>query len=257
MQSHIPGSAPPNPHLRIPASGAGLEPSLPDARFRISAPGCRPGFRIGLRPSGAARGGGEVPRCVMECHDSSWRSGLAPSATPCRPGPRSGAGVRGDKGGIGCVMKCHDVSGIVMSGHGRPMARPRCPARDSGRSALPPSFRPKRSEWRNLAGDGGRAEAQPCGVAAAFRGSADRVSPLRLCSGQASPPRPGAGAPVEIACPERSRRDGRGRRCDVSWNVMKCHVPLRSAVMARRAAALTGAGAPAVFPLPPPGSLFI
>ena len=205
----------------------------------------------------------------MECHDSSWRFGLAPSATPCLPGPRSGAGVRGDKGGIGCVMKCHDVSGFVMSGHGRPMARPRCPARDSGRSALPtrhfdrsgvsppPRHFDRSVASGNPARDGGRAEAQPCGVAAAFRGSADRVSPLRLRSGQASPPRPGAGAPVEIACPERSRRDGRGRRCDMSWNVMKCHVPLRSAVMARRAAALTGAGAPAVFPLPPPGNLFI
>ena len=196
----------------------------------------------------------------MECHDSSWRFGLAPSATPCRPGPRSGAGVRGDKGGIGCVMKCHDVSGFVMSGHGRPMARPRCPARDSGRSALPTrhfdrsgvSREVEKSGWRRGPGRGTALWRRRC-----FLGSADRVSPLRLRSGQAAPPRPGAGAPVEMACPERSRRDGRGRRCDVSWNVMKCHVPLRSAVMARRAAALTGAGAPAVFPLPPLGSLFI
>ncbi len=77
---------------------------------------------------------------------------------------------------------------------------------------LPPSFRPERRQPRS-------GEIRPATEAGR---TPEPVASTARRSGFSAPPRPEAGAPVEIACPERSRRDGEGgaSRC-----VMKCHVP--------------------------------
>ncbi len=147
------------PKRRQPRSGE-IRPATETGRMMepVASTGRGPDFSATPRPEAGAPveiacpersrrdDEGEAVRCVMKCNVPSWRFGLAPNATPSRPGPRSGprsrparssrlapstssepvlslpkgqaldpgfplCSIRGDKGGVG---SCHEMSCFVM-----------------------------------------------------------------------------------------------------------------------------------------------
>ena len=91
-----------------------------------------PGARPGGVPSPIEQIGTVLRKyCKMDRSVQSCRQHRPPLKTQaCRPGPRSGAGIRGDTGGTGGVRKCHvsrPASRFALSRHSDRNALPSLP----------------------------------------------------------------------------------------------------------------------------------
>ncbi len=172
----------------------------------------RPSFRPGATPT--RHSGRTHPLPVISTERSERRN-------PAGDGRRADAGACGVDGASSGFLHSAPArragASVEMTGEGRndgrwgggcapplratrnthPSFRPNAPPpRHFGRAQPPPVISTERSEWRNPAGDGRRADARACGVDGAPSGFL-RSAPARR-----------AGAPVEMT--GVGRNDGRG-----------------------------------------------